>query len=149
MLPPLPAASKVLNPQPNTLKELPSLTPPWHSLDSAPSLWNCSLCHRSWNQTACLQVKGESSQHFRSQVLDGKVQRKLPVTLPGYKHHMVRPRAGSSLEGKRAQDPQSLICPHRWGGGQVGMHTVTGCCHFPAGRGLLPCVCAADPLCSD
>ena len=72
---------------------------------------------------ACLRVKGESSQHFRSRVLDGKVQRKLPVTLPGC--HMVRPRAGSSLEGKRAQEPQSLICPHRWGGGRVDVHAVT------------------------
>lgn len=95
---------------------------------------------------ACLRVKGESSQHFKSRVLDGKVQRKLPVMLPGYKHHMVRPRAGSSLEGKRAQELQSLICPHRWGGGRVDVHAVTGCSHFPVGRGLLPCVCAADTL---
>ena len=98
------------------------LSPPRHSQYSAFSLCGTVLLsatgvERSRNQTACLQVKGESSQHFRSWVPDGKVQRKLPVTLPGYKHHVVRPRAGSSLERKRAQDPQSLVCPHRWGGG--------------------------------
>ena len=140
MLPPSSAAWTVLNPQPNTLKELPS-----PSLSSSPQpgfasslcgivLFSATRVERSWNQTACLQVKGESSQHFRSWVPDGKVQRKLPVMLTGYAHHVVRPRAGPSLEGRRDQDPQWLVCPHRWVG--VGCRACSqGLSSLPGGEG--------------
>ena len=76
MLPPSSAAGTVLNPEPNTLKELPSPT-----LSASPqpifcflTLWNCSpLCHRSREEPKSNSVPtGEGGELSALQVMGAR-----------------------------------------------------------------------------
>ncbi|XP_043740964.1 uncharacterized protein LOC122682180 isoform X3 [Cervus elaphus] len=94
----------VLNPEPNTLKELPSPT-----LSSSPqprfcslTLWNCSpLCHRTREEmksNGSPTVKGESPQHFRSRVPDGATS---------------SPRSGKATERRNPTSKERQLRRHR------------------------------------